>query len=63
MKIEALMESADFEPEGHAGSYVTVTLRVPRATRISPGIYHLEWTGTAGVPFVKPAWAMAHDES
>jgi hypothetical protein len=59
MPIEALMESADFEPDGHQEPFITVTLRVPRDTRVSPGIYHLEWQRLAQP---KPEWASAHDD-
>ena len=60
MVIEALMESADFEPDGRQSSYVTVTLRVPRDTKITPGIYNLEWQRHQ-IPM--PAWAKAHDDN
>lgn len=58
--IEALMESADFEPDGQVQPFVTITLRIPRDTTIGAGIYRLEWQRIAQP---KPAWAVAHDET
>ena len=60
MPIEAMIECADFEPGGCAEAFITVTLRVPKDTRVSPGIYHLEWQRLADP---KPQWAIAHDET
>ena len=37
MKTEAVMESADFGPAYEGESFVLVTLRVPRDTRVGPG--------------------------
>lgn len=57
MKIDAVMESADFGPAYEGESFVTLTLRAPKDVRIGPGVYTLEFKEIG-----KPAWAEAKDE-
>lgn len=58
MKTEAVMESADFGPAYEGESFVLVTLRVPRDTRVGPGVHTIEFKEIG-----KPAWATAKDET
>jgi hypothetical protein len=57
MKIDAVMESADFGPAYEGETFVTVTLRVPKDTRVGPGVHTIEFKEIG-----KPAWAEAKDE-
>lgn len=57
MKIDAVMESADFGPAYEGETFVTVTLRVPKDIRVGPGIHTIEFKEIG-----KPAWATAKDE-
>jgi hypothetical protein len=57
MKTDAVMESADFGPAHEGESFVLVTMRVPRDTRVGPGVHTIEFKEIG-----KPVWAEAKDE-